>query len=353
MPGNLRIAVLYEPSDNTGTPASAGARVRHRERRRPGGRRGSRAPERRHKIDREHVADALRANGYETFLHELRDESSLLALASSNADLILNMVEAYAGDDSREPHVAAFLDLLELRYTGAGPQALFLAQDKALAKKVFEFHGIRTPRFATSYRGKLDHVDDLEFPLIVKPASEDGSVGIDAGAVVRGLRELMERVSMIQEKFDCPALIEEFIEGREIYVGVTGNDKPVALPVVELDLSKLPDDMPKIAGREVKWDKGTGAYEVTRAVAAKDLEEGLTRQLQDTALQVYSALKLRDYGRVDMRLTREGRIYVIEANPNPWLAPEGEFAVAARLAGRSYVDLIGQIVELALARYAT
>src|SRR5207253_1799308 len=257
-----------------------------------------------------------------------------------------DMVEAYAGDEPREPHVAAFLELLELRYTGAGPQSLFLAQDKALAKKLFDFHQIRTPRFASSYRGKLDHVDDLEFPLIVKPASEDGSVGIDAGAVVRTLKELMERVAMIQEKFDCPALIEEYIEGREIYVGVMGNDKPAALPVVELDLSRLPDEMPKIAGSEVKWDKGTGPYHVTRSMAAKDLEGERSRRLQETALQVYSALKLRDYGRVDMRLTQDGRIYVIEANPNPWLAPEAEFAVAARLAGRSYVELIGQIVEL-------
>src|SRR5947209_17669602 len=262
------------------------------------------------------------------------------------------MVEAYAGDDSREPHVAAFLDLLELRYTGAGPQALFLAQDKPLAKKIFDFHGIRTPRFASSYRGKLDHVDDLEFPLIVKPASEDGSVGIDVGAVFAGMRELMERVSMIQEKFDCPALIEEFIEGREIYVGVMGNEKPVALPVVELDLSKLPDELPKIAGREVKWDKGTSAYETTRAVAAKDLEGELAGRLQETALQVYSALKLRDYGRVDMRLTGDGRIYVIEANPNPWLAPEAEMAIAASQAGRSYPEMIGDIVTHALARYA-
>jgi D-alanine-D-alanine ligase len=352
MPGNLKIAVLYEPSDNVTPADEASGRVRHKERRKPGTRRRWHGPERRQKIDREHVLEALRANGYDASLYELRDEAALLALARTKADLILNMVEAYAGDDSREPHVAAFLDLLELRYTGAGPQALFLAQDKALSKKIFDFHGIRTPRFASSYRGKLDHVDDLEFPLIVKPASEDGSVGIDAGAVVRTLRELMERASMIQEKFDCPSLIEEFIEGREIYVGVLGNDKPVALPVVELDLSRLPDDMPKIAGKEVKWEKGTAAYEVTRSAAAQGLDAEVTRRLQETALQVYSALKLRDYGRVDMRLTSDGRIYVIEANPNPWLAPEAELAIAAGLAGRSYVQLIGQIVELALARYA-
>ncbi len=177
-------------------------------------------------------------------------------------------------------------------------------------------------------------------------------MGIDAGAVVRGLRELMERVSMIQEKFDCPALIEEYIEGREMYVGILGNDKPVALPVVELDLSKLPDGVPRIAGKEVKWEKGSEAYEVTRSAAPKDLDPETAKRLQDTGLQVYGALRLRDYGRVDMRLTKDGRIYVIEANPNPWLAPEAELAIAAGLLGRSYTDLIGQIVELALARYA-
>ena len=165
-------------------------------------------------------------------------------------------------------------------------------------------------------------MDDLEFPLIVKPASEDGSVGIDAGSVVKSVRELMERLSYVQEKFDCSALIEEYIEGREIYVGVLGNDKPAALPVVELDLSRLPEGMPKIAGQEVKWDKGSESYQVTRSAAAKDLDPETARRLQETALQVYSALGLRDYGRVDMRLAADGRIYVIEANPNPWLAAE-------------------------------
>ena len=351
MGGRLKIAVLFEPSDNT-APTAPPERIHHKERRRPGLSRRRRGPERRQKMDREEVFEALAKNGYDPFFHELRDEASLLALAHSKADLVFNMVEAFAGDDAKEAHVAAFLELLELRYTGAGPQALFLAQDKTLAKKVFDFHHIRTPRFASSYRGKLDHVDDLEFPLIVKPASEDGSVGIDAGAVVHGLREMMERIALIQEKFDCPALIEEYIEGREMYVAVLGNDKPAALPVVELDLSRLPAGMPKIAGKEVKWERGTDAFEATRSAGAKDLDEKTAARLQETAVQVYSALRLRDYGRVDMRLAGDGGIYVIEANPNPWLAPEAELAIAASLAGRSYPELIGQIVELALARYA-
>lgn len=352
MPAKMKVALLYDPNDNT-PPTAPAERIHHKERRAPGPRRRKwRGPERRQKLDREEVLEALRKNGYDAFLYELRDEAALLGLARSGADLVFNMVEAFAEDDAKEAHVAAFLELLDLRYTGAGPQALFLAQDKALAKKIFDFHRIRTPRFAVSYKGKLDHIDELQFPLIVKPATEDGSVGIDAGAVVHGLKELLERAALIQEKFNCPALIEEYIEGREIYLGVLGNDKPAPLPPVELDLSKLPKGMPRIAGQEVKWEKGTEAYDVTKSAVARDLDPDTARRLQETALQVYSALKLRDYGRVDMRLTPDGRIYVIEANPNPWLAPEAELAIAAAQAGRSYVELIGQIVEVALARYA-
>ena len=136
-------------------------------------------------------------------------------------------------------NIAAYLDLLGRPYTGSGPQALFLGQDKALAKKIFAFHGIRSPYFATSFRGKLDHADEISFPLIVKPTSEDGSVGIDAGSVVGSIKELMERIHYIQEEFDSPALIEEYIEGREIYAAVLGNADPEVLPLIELDLLQV------------------------------------------------------------------------------------------------------------------
>lgn len=347
MPGKLKIAVLYEPSDNVTPPERE--RRRKREKRAPV--RGHKR-ERRAKLDRDEVLEAVRANGHEAFFHELKDEKSLLDLSRVEADLVFNLTEAYAGDDSKEAHVAAFLDLLALPYTGAGPQALFLAQDKALAKKVFTFHGISTPNFASSYRGRVDHIDDLEFPMIVKPASEDGSVGIDAGSVVKNVKEMMERIALVHEHFDCPALIEEFIEGREIYVGVLGTDKPEALPPVEMDLSKLPKGMPRIAGKEVKWEKGSEAYDVTRSAVARDLSDDLARQIQDTALAAYTALGLRDYGRVDLRVTPNGDIYVIEVNPNPWLAPEAELAIAAAAASRDYPTLIGEIADRALSRYA-
>ena len=148
-----------------------------------------------------------------------------------------------------------------------------LAQDKAIAKKIFAFHGIHTPVFAKSFRGRLDFSHDLHFPVIVKPAREDGSIGIEFSAVVNSIRELMERMDWLHAHFDSPVLIEEYIDGREMYVGVLGNDKPEALPVVELDLSKLPDGTPRIAAAEVKWGKGTSAYRDTKSIIPTDLPE--------------------------------------------------------------------------------
>ena len=200
-------------------------------------------------------------------------DQTLVAIARSEADLVFNLTESYAGDDTMDMNIAAFLDLLGKPYTGAGPHALYLAQDKALAKKIFAFHQIRTPFFATSYKGKLDHSHDIAFPLIVKPCSEDGSIGIDMGSVVGSVKELMERIHYIHEEFDGPALIEEYIEGREIYAAVLGNDSPEVLPLIELDLSKLPEGTPKIAGKEVKWEKDTEHYRVTKSAPAEDLDE--------------------------------------------------------------------------------
>jgi D-alanine-D-alanine ligase len=277
-------------------------------------------------------------------------DGSLVALARNGADLIFNLTESYAGDDTRDMNIAAYLELLDRPFTGAGSHALYLAQDKALAKKIFQFHGLPTPYFAVSDRGKVGFSHDIQFPLIVKPTSEDGSIGIDAGSVVRTIKELMQRVEQIQERFESPVLIEEYVEGREIYGAVIGNDRPEALALVELDLSKLPEGMPRIAGTEVKWERETEAYKRTKPAIATDLDEDLARRLEETAIAAYRALELRDYGRIDMRVTPEGKIFVIEANPNPWLSSSAEFAMAARQSGRSYTGMIREIVELATAR---
>src|SRR5438093_13733756 len=248
-------------------------------------------------------------------------------------------------------NIAAYLDLVGKTYTGAGPHALYLAQDKALAKKMFALHGIRTPYFAISFKGQIDHSHDISFPLIVKPTSEDGSIGIGNDSVVGSVKELMERIHYIHEEFDSPALIEEYIEGREMYAAILGNESPEVLPLVELDLSRLPKGTPRIAGKDVKWEKETEAYKVTKSAVAEDLEEETTKLLSDTALSAYRALKLRDYGRIDMRLSKKGEVYVIEANPNPWLFSGAEFSMAAKKGGRSYAQLIQEILDLAMARY--
>src|SRR5580692_3274146 len=301
--------------------------------------------------DREEIFQALAKLGHEPSYHLLDGKNqSLIALAKCGADLVFNLTESSAGHDTMDKNIAAYLELLHIPYTGGGPEALYLAQDKSIAKKIFDFHKIKTPDFATSYKGLTDHSHDIEFPLIVKPVSEDGSVGIDNDSVVGSVKELMERIDYIHEVFDSPALIEEYIEGREIYASILGNDNAEVLPLIELDLSKLPKGTPWIAGQDVKFDHETEAYKMTKSAPVEDLDEETTKKLQDTALAAYRALKLRDYGRIDLRLNKKGEAYVIEANPNPWLASGAEFTMAAKRAGYSYTDMIHRIVESARAR---
>ena len=300
----------------------------------------------------EEVKEALDKLGHEAQLHCLDGSiKSLHAVSRLECDLVFNLSESFGGNDGADVLIAGYLDLLNRPYTGAGVHGLMLAQDKAVAKKIFAFHGIHTPVFAKVFRGRLDFSHHLEFPVIVKPAREDGSIGIEFNAVVNSIRELMERIDWLHQNFDSPVLIEEYVEGREMYVGVIGNETPTALPIVELDLSKLPEGRPRIAGAEVKWGKGTHAYRDTKSVFPEDLSEDTITNLQQTAVAAYQALDLRDYGRVDMRLQADGRVAVIEVNPNPWLASKSEFAMAARKAGRTYTELVGEIVSLAMARY--
>jgi len=312
----------------------------------------NRKQRRKAKHDREEIFEALEKLGHEPFYHVLDGRpQSISSLGKCGADLVFNLTESFAGDDTKEMNVCAYLDLLDIPYTGSGPHGHFLAQDKAVAKKIFTFHGIRTPYFATAWKGRTEHADDVSFPLIVKPLWEDGSIGIDENALVHSVKELMERIEYVQEEFDCPALIEEYIEGREIYGAVLGSyERAEALPLVELDLSKLPKGVPRIATQNVKFEKDTEAYKLTKSAPVEDLDEETTLKLTQTALNAYRACKLRDYGRIDMRLSAKGEVYVIEANPNPWLSSAQEFAMAARKSGRTYTQLVGEIVDLAVAR---
>jgi len=306
----------------------------------------------REREDREEIRDALERRGHVcTYICLDGRAKSLKALASASVDLIYNLTESYAGDDTKDVNLAGYMDLLNIPYTGSGPAGLFLAQDKAIAKKIFAFHGIRTPRFATVYKGRLQWADDLRFPVIVKPKREDGSIGIEFNAVVGSIKELMERIDALHADFDSPVLIEEYIEGRELYVSVLGNEAMEALPLVEIDLAGVPEGMPRIAGTEVKWERGTAAYKRTKLRIPEDLPDTLVAEIQETAVRACRALQIRDYGRVDLRLAEDGTFHVLEVNPNPWLHSTAEFAMAAKESGRDHGALILEIANAALARH--
>jgi D-alanine-D-alanine ligase len=283
-------------------------------------------------------------------------EPLVSALHAAAPDLVFNLAESFGGKSALESNVAALLNLLGLRYTGSSPAGLLLAGDKSLTKKVLSFHGIRTPEFATVFRGALDWAGDIEFPVIVKPPQEDASLGISSKSVVHDLRELFTRIDALQSEFQQPVLVEQFVEGREFYVGVLGNANARALPIMELDFSGFPAGVPRIASWEAKWgDDGAGSgaqFAGTRSIFPSDVTPALAERMQHAALEAFHALRLRDYARIDLRVTNDEQIFVIEVNPNCYLERESEFARAAAEGGFAYDALIARILELAAARYS-
>jgi D-alanine-D-alanine ligase len=304
------------------------------------------------------LSDALRKARHEVRLLVVDKtvEPLVTSLNADHPDLVFNLAEAFGGKSALESNVAALLNLLGLRYTGSSPAGLILAGDKSLTKKVLSFHSIKAPEFLTVYRGSLDWAGDLSFPVIVKPPQEDASLGITAKSVVHDLRQLFEQLDVIQTEFQSPALVEQFIEGREFYIGVLGNVHARALPAIELDFSKFPAGKPRIASWDAKWGEdgaGSGAeYAGTESVFPTDLPPELEQRMQQVALDAFQALRLRDYARIDLRVTPAEEIYVIEVNPNCYLERASEFARAAERGGMPYEQLIATIVDLAGARYA-
>jgi D-alanine-D-alanine ligase len=301
---------------------------------------------------------ALAANGHTTRRLAVDDAVQPLIdeLTKEQPELVFNLAESFRGKSALESNVAALLNLLDLRYTGSSPAGLILAGDKTLTKKVLAFHGILSAKFATMYRGQVDWSADIKFPLLVKPPQEDASLGITQKSIVNDVKELLDVISSTQQEYQSPVLVEEFIDGREFYVGVIGNSNVEAFPIIELDFSKFPVGLPKIASWEAKWgddgDEKGEQFEGTESIFPTDLSEELTRKIQQVAVDSFQALRLRDYARIDLRVTAEEEVYVIEVNPNCYLEQKGEFARAAQKAGLEYPALIARIVELASARYS-
>jgi D-alanine-D-alanine ligase len=266
-------------------------------------------------------------------------------------DLVFNLMEMFGRNLFGDVGVAGLLELLNLPYTGVGPGECYLQQDKVLTKKLLAYEGLRYPDFVVfSPEAGLETGGKLHMPLFVKPLRADASIGIDGHSLVHNPKELLERALAIQQHVHDAALAEEYIAGREFYVGILGNENPLAFPPLEMDFSGLPPGKPHVLDSKAKWAKDSIEYEGTRAVVA-DLADELRARLHQVSLDAYHALRVRDYGRIDLRLSETGDIYVIEVNANCYLEQNGEFATAAAAGGIDYPELIGRIADCARKRF--
>ncbi len=299
----------------------------------------------------QHVLDALRRLGHEAEPMALPgDLGKILALLRDRApEVVFNLTESLCGREDSDVHFAVVLDLLGIPFTGADPVGLMLSQDKVLTKKLLSFDSLPFPRFAAFYDEALEFVGDLRFPLFVKPVRQDASIGIDATSVVRKSLDLLEKVRQVRTEYGGAALVEEYIEGREVSVAVLGHEAPEALPAIEVDFTGFPRHRPRIMDQRAKFEEGTAEYRGTKAIVAQ-VEPGLRVELERMAVTAFRAMRLRDYGRIDFRVDRQGRAFILEANPNPYLEKASELALAAEAAGLGYDGLIGRILESALER---
>ncbi len=272
-------------------------------------------------------------------------------LLNLKTDLIYNFCEMIELGSQEEIFAAVLYELLKIPYTGAPPMTLGLCLDKSKTKIILSHYKIPTPKFELFTESLNGYKKiELNFPLIVKPVREDASIGIDEKSVVHNVKELNECVEYILEKFEQPALVEEFIDGREINVAILGNNPPIVLPISEIDFSKLPSHLPKIVSYEAKWIPNTEYYEKTIPICPAPLEPELEAKVKEIALSCYKIMGCRDYARVDMRIDKNGNPYVLEVNPNPDLARNAGFMRSAFVYGLTPAETIVKIAELALER---
>ena len=299
------------------------------------------------------VREGLRSLGHEVMVVGLSDELAPLrkAIEELKPHVVFNLLEEFDGEAIFDAHVVGYLELQRTPYTGCNPRGLLLARDKALSKKVLAYHRIRVPRFRVfpRYR-KIKRPPRLEFPLIVKSLIEEGSYGIAQASVVNNDKALEERVAFIHEKIRTDAVVEQYIAGRELYASVLGNHRLNVLPTWEIFLDKLPDDAARIATRKVKWDYEYQEKHGVRIGRAKGLSEELERQIQRLSRRICRRLGTDGCVRIDYRLDEQGKLYFLEANPNPDIGDGEEFAGAAKVAGIGYPALLQKVVNLGIRR---
>ena len=297
------------------------------------------------------VLATLREMGHDAFPVGVKDDLGVLraAIQEKKPDVAFNLLEEFHGVGLYDQHVVSYLELMRLPYTGCNPRGLTLTHDKPLMKKILSYHRIPTPRFVTFRKGnKVRPTRRLRYPLLVKSAIEDASLGISQASVVTNDQKLVERVEFVFDQIGTEAMVEEYIEGRELYVGVMGNHRLATFPIWEMIFANLPEGVPRIATARVKWNEKYQKKIGLETRAAEDLPPGSPQKIAALCKRIYRHLSMSGYGRMDLRLAEDGKIYVLEANANPNLAYGEDFAESAEAMGIEYEVLLTRILNLGL-----
>jgi D-alanine-D-alanine ligase len=271
------------------------------------------------------------------------------AIETWKPHIAFNLLEEFHGVTLYDQHVVSYLELMQQAYSGCNPRGLMLAHDKALCKKILSYHRIAVPDFAVFPKGKVVRRSKrLKFPLLVKSATEEASLGISQASIVSNDEKLQDRVEFVHQQVGTDALVEEYVDGRELYVGVMGNQRLSTFPTWEMLFSNMPEGVAHIATAKVKWDPKYQERHGITTSAARDLPEGLEERLPRLCKRVYRILGMSGYARLDFRLNSEGKVYLLEVNPNPNLAYGEDFAESAERAGIKYEELLQRILNLGL-----
>lgn len=297
-----------------------------------------------------YVKRTLKKLGHQVKIFGVTDDLGDLktAIDDFTPDIVFNLLEEFNGEPSFEAHVVSFLELMGVPYTGCNPQGLSVGRDKALTKKILKYHGIQSPAFFSVERNNKIPENQLNFPMIVKSISEEASLGISQDSIVHTPQKLQKRVDFIHASIGTGALVEEYIEGRELYVGVLGNKRVEVFTPWELHFGDLDQNAYPIATRNVKFSKKYCDRHQIRRGPALGISQKVYNQIDELCRETYSALKLSGYARIDLRLSNGKEVFLLEVNPNAELANRECLANAANHSGMSYEQLIAKILSLGL-----
>jgi D-alanine-D-alanine ligase len=299
--------------------------------------------------DERDVRNTLKRLGHRVSMLPVFDdiEGLLTALRALNPDVVFCMFESFRNDRDLAPHLVALLEMLNIPYTGANAMSLNICRDKALTKKILDFHGILVPKFVTIRKNSDHDLSSLPFPVIVKPLGLDASEGISQASLVHSQDAASKRIRWLQKRYECDVIVEEYIEGRELYVGVLGTQSPTALAPQELFFDALGKGQARIATHKAKWDESYRGRHGIDSGKPRSLSLQQKRRIQRCSEKSFRALNLNGYARIDFRMKSNGEIYVLEVNPNPAIKRADDFPACARGSGMSYSMLISKILDLA------